>query len=212
MSDFVADCRREWKRLRVPDAAADEMAADLAADLSEAAAEGVSAEEVLGPDALDPRSFAASWAAERGLTDPRSAGKRRTGSLALAAIAVLSAAAIAAGATMLATPSATASAPPDPISQVDSGPDTGRVAYTVRWIDVGRPGVHAATVALKRLPEWVPSAPPSEHSTGTDAFAWALLVAGIVGVALTTVCRWMVSRRRRATQHGDTDERAASYA
>jgi hypothetical protein len=43
------------------------MAADLAADLTEAEAEGVSAEEVLGRSAFDPRSFAASWAAERGV-------------------------------------------------------------------------------------------------------------------------------------------------
>jgi hypothetical protein len=67
MSDFVQQCRREWERLRVPDSVANEMAADLAADLEEAEAEGVSAEEVLGRSAFDPRSFAASWAAERGV-------------------------------------------------------------------------------------------------------------------------------------------------
>src|SRR5262245_25669828 len=43
------------------------MAADLEADLIEAESEGVSAEEVLGNGAFDPRSFAASWARERGL-------------------------------------------------------------------------------------------------------------------------------------------------
>lgn len=67
MNGFVEQCRQEWKRLRVPDPIADEMAADLAADLREAEAEGVSAEEVLGNGAFDPRSFAASWAAERGV-------------------------------------------------------------------------------------------------------------------------------------------------
>jgi hypothetical protein len=67
MSDFVQQCRREWERLRVPDSVANEMAADLAADLEEAEAEGVSAEEVLGRSTFDPRSFAASWAAERGV-------------------------------------------------------------------------------------------------------------------------------------------------
>jgi hypothetical protein len=67
MSCFVEQCRREWKRLRVPDPVANEMAADLAADLEEAEAEGVSAEEVLGRSAFDPRSFAASWATERGV-------------------------------------------------------------------------------------------------------------------------------------------------
>jgi hypothetical protein len=67
MSDFVEQCRTEWKRLHVPDPLADEMAADLASDLGEAEAEGVSAEELLGSSASDPRSFAASWAAERGI-------------------------------------------------------------------------------------------------------------------------------------------------
>jgi hypothetical protein len=67
MSDFVEQCRQEWKRLGVPDPLAEEMAADLATDLGEAAADGVSAEEFLGSSAFDPRSFAASWAAERGI-------------------------------------------------------------------------------------------------------------------------------------------------
>jgi cytochrome c-type biogenesis protein CcmH/NrfG len=64
MSDFVEQCRLEWRRLGVPDSLAEEMAADLAADLTEAEAEGVSAEEFLGSS---PCSFAASWAAERGI-------------------------------------------------------------------------------------------------------------------------------------------------
>ncbi|HWH12132.1 MAG TPA: hypothetical protein VG165_13465 [Solirubrobacteraceae bacterium] len=67
MSEFVDECRREWKRLRVPDPIANEMAADLAADLQEAEAEGASPEQVLGSEAFDPRSFAASWAAARGV-------------------------------------------------------------------------------------------------------------------------------------------------
>lgn len=70
MSEFVEQCRAEWKRLGVSDPAADEMAADLAADLREAEAEGTSPEAVLGSDAFNPRSFAASWAAERGLIPP----------------------------------------------------------------------------------------------------------------------------------------------
>jgi hypothetical protein len=79
MSDFVEQCRREWKRLGVPDPLAEEMAADLASDLREAEAEGVSAEELLGSSAFDPRSFAASWAAERGIipVPPSRANVRR---------------------------------------------------------------------------------------------------------------------------------------
>ncbi len=68
MSEFVDECRREWRRLGVPDPVAHEMAADLAADLDEAEAEGASAEEVLGTSAFDPRRFAASWAVARGVT------------------------------------------------------------------------------------------------------------------------------------------------
>jgi hypothetical protein len=34
VSEFIEECRREWKRLGVPDAAANEMAADLTADLA----------------------------------------------------------------------------------------------------------------------------------------------------------------------------------
>ncbi len=67
MNEFVEECRREWKRLGVAAPVANEMAADLEADLREAASEGVSAEEVLGTGAFDPRSFAAAWAAERGV-------------------------------------------------------------------------------------------------------------------------------------------------
>jgi hypothetical protein len=67
MSDFVQQCRREWKRLRVPDSLADEMAADLTSDIDEAQAEGISLEELLGSSAFDPQSFAASWASERGI-------------------------------------------------------------------------------------------------------------------------------------------------
>ena len=64
MTDYIEQCRAEWRRLAVADALAEEMAADLASDLAEAEADGVSAEELWGSDA---RSFAASLAAERGI-------------------------------------------------------------------------------------------------------------------------------------------------
>jgi hypothetical protein len=98
VNEFVEECRREWKRLRVSDPIADEMATDLAADLEEAEAEGVSAEEVLGISAFDPRSFAASWAAERGVIPPPPPTERprrrpiRAAIVALTVIAVIGAA------------------------------------------------------------------------------------------------------------------------
>ena len=73
MSDFVEHCRGEWRRLGVPDALAEEMAADLTSDLEEAEADGISAQELLGSSAFDPRSFARSWAAERGSSPNRRA-------------------------------------------------------------------------------------------------------------------------------------------
>jgi lysylphosphatidylglycerol synthetase-like protein (DUF2156 family) len=97
MNEFVEQCRDEWKRLRVPEAIANEMAADLDADLEEARAEGTSAEDVLGRDAFDPRAFAVKWAAARGVIPPASAAavqsvkpRWRTGMVvALAAFAVI---------------------------------------------------------------------------------------------------------------------------
>ncbi len=70
MIEFIEECRREWKRLGVPDPIANEMAADLTADIEEAEAEGGSAEDVLGDSLFDPRRFAGAWAGARGVTAP----------------------------------------------------------------------------------------------------------------------------------------------
>ncbi len=67
MNPFVEECRREWKRLGVPDPVANEMAADLEVDLADAEADGISAEEVLGTGVFDAPSFARSWAEARGV-------------------------------------------------------------------------------------------------------------------------------------------------
>jgi hypothetical protein len=70
MNDFVEKCLREWRRIGVPDAIANEMAADLDADLRDAAADDVAPEEVLGNGIFDAPSFARSWAAARGVIPP----------------------------------------------------------------------------------------------------------------------------------------------
>jgi hypothetical protein len=104
MSDFVEQCRREWRRLGVPDPLAEEMAADLASDLREAEAEGVSAEELLGSSVFDPRSFAASWAGERGIIPLRpSRRKARRRPLVLFAFTTLSAITLIVAALLLLT-------------------------------------------------------------------------------------------------------------
>jgi hypothetical protein len=95
VSEFVDECRREWRRLGVPEPDANEMAADLTADLKEAEQDGVAAEEVLGSGAFDPRAFAASWASERGLIPTRwhDGMRNRRRLLAVAGLVVLLAAA-----------------------------------------------------------------------------------------------------------------------
>jgi hypothetical protein len=108
VNDFLEQCRREWKRLRVPDSLANDMAAELAADLKEAEAEGVSAEEVLGNAVADPRSFAAYWADERGVI-PLSRSRLPTRSLVLGAIVALTVTtAIGAALVLFASPHAPA--------------------------------------------------------------------------------------------------------
>lgn len=75
MNAFVDECRREWRRLGVPDSLAEEMASDLEADLEDASAEGVSAPEILGDG--DPDRFAREWAVARGLVSEERLGRRR---------------------------------------------------------------------------------------------------------------------------------------
>ena len=95
MSEFVEQCRQEWRRLGVADPIAEEMAADLASDLEEAEGEGVSAADYLGASASDPRSFAASWASERGII-PGPSGREKGGRRPRALVAFTALAAIAA--------------------------------------------------------------------------------------------------------------------
>jgi hypothetical protein len=167
MSDFVEQCRREWKRLRVPDPVANEMAADLAADLTEAEAEGVSAEEVLGRSAFDPRSFAASWAAERGVIPSAiiSAPQQESASrlpLVLAALATL---------TVI-----------------------GLIAAAVISLPGHSRSVAAAPQPRVPLAEPAPSGPFALHSgpVAAEVFVWILLVlVAVVGVLVTG---WLWSR------------------
>jgi hypothetical protein len=104
MSEFVEQCRAEWRRLGVADPLAEEMAADLASDLEEAEAEGVSALDYLGRSLSDPRSFAASWATERGIVPaPPGREKRRRTPRTLVAFACLAAITVIVAALLLAT-------------------------------------------------------------------------------------------------------------
>jgi hypothetical protein len=104
MSEFVEQCRAEWRRLGVADPIAEEMAADLTSDLDDAQAEGVSAADYLGSSASDPRLFAADWAAERGIIPaPPSRGNGRRTPRALVAFTALAAITMIVAALLLAT-------------------------------------------------------------------------------------------------------------
>src|SRR6478752_1435140 len=144
MSDFVEQCRTEWRRLGVPDPLAEEMAADLASDLREAEAEGVSAEELLGSSYFDPRSFAASWAAERGIIpEPPGRGSGRRRPLVLVAFTAVAAITVIVAALLLVTGEPTVSivasktarpvavVPPGAARQVVPPADT---AAPIEWI------------------------------------------------------------------------------
>jgi hypothetical protein len=141
VSDFVDQCRREWRRLRVPDSVANEMAADLEADLEEAEAEGASAEEVLGSGAFNPRSFAISWAAERGVIPPAGDKERHSrkplvpAAITSLAVVALIGAAIAFLATRTETVAPTMWVPahgPAPVVPPPGSTSSG--AHTISWI------------------------------------------------------------------------------
>jgi hypothetical protein len=185
-SGFVEECRREWERLGVPSPVANEMAAEVAADLEEAAAEGATADEVLGSDASDPRSFAASWAAERGV-GRRSTSSERVASRAFGLAAVLALSAIAVcGAVLIIVGSPSGSRPlvgpppplphnapgrvqgvwVTPIVQLVAGPKRDILAVDQREflvVDKTDSGVHTRTVGL------------------------VLLIVGLAGIFLSTL-------------------------
>lgn len=102
MNDFVDECRREWKRLGVPEPVANEMAVDLTADIADAEADGGSAESVLGDGFFDARRFAASWAGARGVISVEAPAPDRSHRRPAALILVLVATVSALGALVLA--------------------------------------------------------------------------------------------------------------
>jgi hypothetical protein len=201
VNPFVDECRSEWRRLGVPDPVANEMAADLAADLSEAEADGASPEDVLGSGAFDPRAFATAWAAERGLIrrPPRKQGALRSAVLA-AAIVCLTLVAIV-GAAVLVVDSRSASArttlPYVPLSpesgamwvHVDSASDPLRLPIT---ITPGPPGSDARIVTA---PLELPGL--DEPGVDKDTLGAILVLVGLAGLLPLTVWQWVDARRLR---------------
>jgi len=172
VSDFVELCRQEWKRLGVPDPLAEEMAADLASDLGEAEADGVSAEEFLGSSVFDPRSFAASWAAERGIV-PVPAGRGNAGPRPLALVAFTAVAAIAliVAALLLLTGQPR-------VSVVTSGTARAHVP-SAPPASFGRPGPSRLVL----------------HTSASTPVEWILLLLAIVALGFAA---WLWSSRDRS--------------
>ena len=204
MNELVEECRREWKRLGVPDPVADEMAAELEADLEEAEAEGASAEEVLGSGAFDPRAFATAWAAERGVvqgTPPNGRGARRSrivaGIGAFILIAVIGGALVVVGGSGQERYSA---------SNVAALSPDGRQA--VVWVAALPPRERRIAVAaplLIRVPAPAPrivAVDADDSSVDTRTLGWVLLAVGLAGmVQLTMFWLWAGAgpRSRRLT-------------
>lgn len=179
MSEFVEECRREWTRLGVPDPVANEMAADLTADLNEAAAEGGSPEDVLGNSAFDPRRFAAAWAVARGVTQPPPPTDRRSlrrPPLVIALTALLGALTIVGALALL------------------SGHGSASIAFAVHRM-IAAPGRYRILVPG---PGRVVPGPlgPSFIGTrimgvGVHPIAWVLLLVGLAGTGLLVIFYWL---------------------
>jgi hypothetical protein len=185
VNEFVEECRREWKRLGVPESAAAEMAADLTADLAEAEAEGASAEEVLGTAAFDPRGFAAAWAAERGLVRRPPPSRR-----------VRRAAAIATVFTVIAIVGAALAIPADSRPtrlELPSAPERGATAGAV-WIAAApRRGISATyTISTPDV---------SRARVDAHTFGSVLLVVGLAGSVLSTLF-WLWLGRHEPGRRG----------
>jgi hypothetical protein len=170
VNEFAEQCRSEWKRLRVPDSIANEMAAELSADLAEARTDGVSLEEVVGGAGSDPRSFAAMWAAERGVLPSRSRNKGARGAVVTAAVAALAAVAVSGAVLMIVAPDSTSDTQ-HAVARAESQ------AATAAWVSARTGG----SVTIAPPPQWV-----SDGSGNSAADTWTvglvLLIVGLVGI------------------------------
>jgi hypothetical protein len=200
VNQFVEECRREWKRLRVPDRVANEMAADLAADLEEAESEGASAAELLGSGAPDARSFSASWAAERGVIPPPSLRHRLfSRSRVLAATAALTViAAIGAALVIFASPDASA-----PTAAIGVPPEfaASRAPAGIAALRVPPPRIFVAPAPpsgfwIKPDGRGVVLAQANGSGVEINKVGSILLIVGIVGIIVSVPLALWSSRRR----------------
>jgi hypothetical protein len=164
------------------------MAADLAADLDEAEAEGGSAEDVLGNSAFDPRRFASAWAVARGVTGPptRERWPLWRPPLAIVLTAVLGVLAIVAALALL------------------GGHGSSSIAIATRRIIAGPGSNRIVGPGRGRIVTPGPFGLPFNGTqiAGFDVhpLAWILLLVGIAGIGVLIVLYWSPwsgFRRRR---------------
>ncbi len=192
MNDFVEQCRREWKRLGVPDSVAEEMAAELTADLNEAEADGFSARELLGNAATDPRSFAASWANERAVIPLAGPTARLPGrTLILVAIASLTIiTAVGAGLVLLASPHASAPQAASSALLPGTGPTAIRV---ISPPPISPNGLRRVWIARDGL---VTVTPIGRSGVEIHTVGSILLIVGIAGISTSLLLLLWSSRTR----------------
>lgn len=179
MSEFVEECRREWRRLGVPDPVANEMAADLTADLQEAEAEGGSPEDVLGNGAFDPRRFAAAWAVARGVTSPPSSDRPslwRRPPMAIVLTALLGMLTVVAALALL------------------SGRSSSSIAFATRRIIAGPGPIRLFAPGPGRIvvprPLGLPFVGTGIAGVNVHPLAWMLFIIGVVGLGLLALLYW----------------------
>jgi hypothetical protein len=190
VNEFVTACRSEWKQLGVPDPVADEMAAELAADLEEAEAEGASVEDVLGGSASDPSAFAAAWAVERGLIGQPVANGRGLAPRART-LAVLGAFAIVVivGAVLVVV---AASSPPGRVTIRPAGPPMPpsarpvETARTVFWLPRREPLARIVALDL------------NDSGVDTRTIGLVLLIVGLAGAVPLTIFWLWIGRPERS--------------
>jgi len=194
LSEFVDECRREWRRLGVPDPVANEMAADLTVDLEEAEADGGSAEDVLGNSAFDPRRFAAAWAVARGVTGPptAAASPRWRQPVAIALTVVLGALTVLAGLVLL------------------GGRTHSSIAVVTRRIVAGPGPIRLFGPGPGRMVLPGPLGPfigTQISGPGPHPIALAVLIVGVLGLVLLAFLYWRPgsgTRRYRGQGGGRT--------
>ena len=197
MNEFVEECRDEWRRLGVPDRVAEEMAADLAADLEEAESEGASPEEVLGSAAFDARAFAAAWAAERGVVRPPAPGLDGLARRSRIPAAMAGLALVAMVGTVLVILAAPSQSEPSVVA-----PD-GTAVLRIR---LPRPVVAPAPAV------WVAATDVHESGDGTRTVGSVLLITSLAGVVLLTSFWLWFGPRGRSGRRAQIDDRPSRPA